>query len=100
MTKDNQIIAFKKLCRDALQVMMNKGNDYANEDALSNFKNAGNIINLSAQKQCLSLISTKVARLGNLIDNKTPKNESISDNILDLFNYVALLYMIQNEDNF
>lgn len=80
------------------RVMLRKGNDYANEDRLSNFKLAGNICGLSPEQNCLSLIATKVARLGVLLaSNENPNNESVSDSILDLANYAALLDMIISE---
>ena len=77
------------------EVLMAKGDDYADADRLSNFKKAGDICGLSAEQNCLSLIATKVARLGVLLNSKeAPKNESIKDSIIDLANYGALLYMI------
>ncbi len=81
-------------------IMFKKGNDYSGEDRLSNFKLGGAIIGLTAEQQCLALISTKVARLGSLVSgNKTPNNESISDSILDLANYTILLDMIIADKN-
>lgn len=71
-----------------------KGNDYANKNAPTNFELAGAICGLSAELNCLSLIATKVARLGVLLHGKEPKNESIHDSILDLANYTFLLSTI------
>lgn len=80
------------------EIMLKKGNDYANQDRLSNFKLAGNISGISPEIQCLSLISTKVARLGTLLNSKNkPNNESIEDSVIDLINYSALLHMILSE---
>ncbi len=88
--------AFVQRMRDT---MLKKGNDYAGEDRLSNFKLGGAIIGMSPQQQCLSLISTKVARLGQLIGkNKKPNNESISDNLLDLACYSILEAMILHDE--
>ena len=80
-------------------VIIKKGMDYANDDKLSNFKFAGNICGLNSKLNCLSLIATKVARLGVLLnsDDKA-KNESIEDSILDLANYAVLLGMIIAEE--
>lgn len=79
-------------------VMYSKGNDYANEDRLSNFKLAGYISQISPEKQCLSLIATKVARLGVLLSNENlPEHESIRDSVLDLANYAILLDMLLTE---
>jgi len=75
--------------------MFKKGNDYSNDDRLSNFKLGGAIIGLTPEQHCLALISTKVARLGSLLSGgKKPNNESISDSCLDLANYTLLLDMI------
>lgn len=78
-------------------VLDSKSADYANNDVLSNFKLAGNICGITPEQQCLSLIATKVARLGVLLESGDPKNESIEDSILDLTNYSFLLYCLHKE---
>lgn len=85
-----------KIQRDILD---KKGYDYAGEDVLSNFRLAGMIVNQSVRNpdavNCLNLIGTKVARLGQLLSsNKSAQNESIQDSVIDLCNYSALLYLI------
>lgn len=75
--------------------MLAKGDDYANTDRLSNFKLAGNICGFNAELNCLNLIATKVARLGVLLQGKEPKNESVTDSLIDLANYAVLLDMIR-----
>jgi hypothetical protein len=79
------------------EVILTKNHDYADADALSNFKKAGAIAGLTPELQCLSLIAVKVARLGNLLHGKTPNNESIDDTVLDLANYSFLLHSIIKE---
>jgi hypothetical protein len=79
-------------------ILAAKGNDYANDDVLSNFKLAGAICQMTAEKQCLSLIATKVARLGVLLDGKQVHNEAIDDSVIDLINYGFLLLCLL-EDN-
>ena len=77
------------------EILFKKGNDYANTDRLSNFKLAGAICGLTAERNCLTLIATKVARLGVLLNTENkPNNESIQDSIVDLANYSVLLSMI------
>lgn len=89
---------FDEMVDTMKSTMFSKGNDYANEDRLSNFKLAGAICGLSAERHCLALIATKVARLGTLIgDGKIPNNEGIEDSVLDLANYSILLKMILND---
>ena len=97
MNLQEQQKQFELIIEEVKQTMFKKGNDYANEDRLSNFKLAGSIVGLSAQQNCLSLISTKVARLGVLLKGSEPNNESIEDSMLDLTCYSILLKMIQSE---
>lgn len=97
MTQEQQSKLLGEFYAEKKNILKLKGEDYANEDVLSNFKSAGSNIGISPELQCLSLIATKVARLGNLLSGKTPNNESISDSILDLSNYTDLLYCLVNE---
>jgi len=97
MNLEQQQIELEKIVAEIKQTMFKKGNDYANEDRLSNFKLAGSIVGLSASQNCLSLIATKVARLGVLLKGSEPNNESIDDSILDLVCYSCLLSMIERE---
>lgn len=80
-------------------LMLVKGNDYSGIDRLSNFKTVGKITGVSAEITCLNLIAVKVARLGQLLNGKTPNNESIDDTIVDLANYSVLLAMIRSDIN-
>lgn len=95
MTKQEQEQHFNEVTETMRTILLSKGDDYANIDRLSNFKLAGNISGLNAKLNCLSLIATKVARLGVLINSdKAPNNESVNDSVLDLANYAILLSMI------
>jgi hypothetical protein len=77
------------------QTMLNKGDDYANHDRLSNFKLAGNITGVGAKVNCLNLIATKVARLGVLFKNNAePRYEAVRDSVLDM----AVYEIIEDED--
>ena len=99
MTKKEQLAIFGYLTNEMKKTLVSKGDDYANEDRLSNFKLAGAISGGNASTNCLNMISTKVARLGNLLNKEgDPNNESIDDSVLDLANYAVLLYMIINEN--
>lgn len=98
MTLEQQQRHFERMINKMAEVMMSKGDDYANADRLSNFKTAGAIVGVSSEINCLSLIATKVARLGVLLNSKgEPNNESIRDSVLDLANYAVLLDMILSE---
>jgi len=100
MTQQQQEQHFEGLTSQMKQILLKKGGDYATSiDKLSNFKLAGTICGLTPELNCLSLIATKVARLGVLLSNtgKAPNNESIRDSILDLANYAVLLDMLVGE---
>lgn len=70
-----------------------KGNDYADEDRLSNFKYVASITQLKPAQVVLVMAAIKVARLGVLLsgNNSGPENESICDSVVDLANYSVLL---------
>ncbi len=98
MNQQEQVKHFEVITTQMKEIIFKKGNDYANEDRLSNFKLAGGICGLKAEQNCLSLIATKVARLGVLLNtDKEPNNESIQDSVLDLANYSILLSMILSD---
>ena len=98
MNQQEQVKHFEVITTQMKEILFKKGNDYANEDRLSNFKLDGGICGLKAEQNCLSLIATKVARLGVLLNtDKEPNNESIQDSVLDLANYSILLSMILND---
>ena len=98
MTKQEQEDFFDEYVKRMRDVLLNKGDDYANRDRLSNFKLAGLIAGGNAKTNCLNLIATKVARLGVLLNsNDEPKYESVNDSIMDLANYALLLAMVNYE---
>jgi len=99
MTIQEQEKYFNKYIEEMRTTLFKKGQDYSNEDRLSNFKLAGNIVGIGPALNCLNLIATKVARLGILLNTTgIPNNESVNDSVLDLTNYGMLLSMIINED--
>lgn len=92
MNIEEQKIHVEEFTKEMKGIIFKKGNDYANQDRLSNFKLAGSISGTSAEINCLNLIATKVARLGVLLNsNGKPNNESIHDSLIDLANYSMLL---------
>lgn len=102
MTSDKRKELFTDFTDNMAKILISKGNDYATQDVLSNFKMAGNIANQKANNpsaiNCLNLIATKVARLGNLLSTEGDiKNESVEDSVLDMANYTFLLYCLLKE---
>jgi len=99
MNQTQQESHFNEIIGKMRSIMLSKGNDYANEDRLSNFKLAGSICGLAPEQNCLSLIATKVARLGVLLkSNKEANNESIEDSLVDMANYTLLLIMLLKDE--
>lgn len=100
MERTQQTKLINNLHDRKMSIIKSKGSDYTNDDVLSNFKGAAAVVGISAPRQILSLIATKVARLSNLIDRPgTQNNESIEDSILDLSAYTDLLYCMMQESN-
>lgn len=97
MTLEQQEKEFDAFVAKMKETMFKKGNDYAGtDDRLRNFKVAGACAGSTAEQNCLQLIATKVARLGQLLNSsKAPENESIEDSLLDLANYSFLLHCIK-----
>jgi hypothetical protein len=99
LTASQRDIILDELFSLQRHILSKKGYDYAGEDILSNFRLAGMIVNQGSRNpdavNCLNLIGTKVARLGQLLSSgKHAQNESIQDSVIDLCNYSALLYLI------
>jgi hypothetical protein len=99
LTADQRDALLDELFSYQRDILSKKGYDYAGEDILSNFRLAGMIVNQGARNpdavNCLNLIGTKVARLGQLLSSgKHAQNESVQDSVIDLCNYSALLYLI------
>lgn len=71
-----------------------KSHDYAKDnDALSNFKFSAEIVKQFSNpidQVFAGIIGIKLARLSELLNGKTPQNESIDDTFVDASNYFAL----------
>jgi len=87
------------------EVLESKGEDYATEDVLSNFKqvsSAAKALNIDVgnpTNYALFMCVLKIARLTNLINNnKVPNNESIEDSFVDLIGYSKLAYCNYKDD--
>lgn len=99
MNRETQIKTFEEFTSKQKELIGSKGDDYAGDDRLSNFKNGGNISGISSEIHCLALVATKIARLGELLHSKVVKHESIEDTLVDVANYIFLLYCLRAEKN-
>ena len=98
MTSEEQGKQLEIIFNKIRSIQVSKSHDYANIDVLSNFKMAGEICGIGAEKQVLSLIATKVARLGVLLGSTdNPNHESIEDSMIDLANYAILMIMVNRD---
>lgn len=83
---------------DRMNLMRGKGQDYADEDALANFKRMqqmcailGVDVRRSAEDCAMFLVLLKTDRFCNLRNKgKTPANESLRDTVIDWHNYLDL----------
>jgi len=98
MTLQEQIRYYNELSDLKREILTSKGNDYANHDRLSNFKDVAKLTGLSPERVAFVMICIKVVRLSNLLD-KAAENESFQDSVLDLAIYADLLNMIISEDS-
>jgi hypothetical protein len=97
MNREVQERAFDSITARMKEILMRKGDDYSNgEDRLSCFKKGGSLAGVTAENQCLSLLTNKVVRLSELLNSDTePQNETINDTLDDLGNFVILCQMIR-----
>lgn len=90
-TNNPEFIDFLDKSRD---IHFKKSQDYSQEgNPFSNFERAGVLaswFNDPVDKAFVILIGVKIARLAELRNGKTPKNESIYDTFLDLGTYCFL----------
>lgn len=94
MKIEDQILHIAKFQQKQQDTLLKKGNDYAGDDRLSNFKTVAAITNTTPEMVCLTMIGIKVARLGQLLSGKQAENESVRDSVEDLANYSILLDQI------
>lgn len=86
----------KDFFNTCLTTLTKKANDYASDqDVFSNFKKISVMSNVPTEKIFIMFMTVKLARIVELLD-KTAKNESLSDSLMDLSNYACLMSMYLN----
>lgn len=89
-----RIPEFIELLDASKAIHLKKNQDYANDNnPFSNFERSAELIswfNNPTDKSFIALIGTKLARIAELSDGRTPNNESLDDSFLDLVTYCAL----------
>lgn len=98
MKKNEQLDIVKSTVDDLLKLLETKGNDYADEDRLTNFKTMTEMckllkVDVTRQEGVhMFYILLKIQRLCNLtFNNKVAMNESVIDTLDDLTNYCLLM---------
>jgi len=75
-------------------IHLKKNADYANaNNPFSNFERSATLIEWFTSpidKSFIALIATKLARIAELSDGRSPNNESLDDSFLDLVTYCGL----------
>lgn len=94
---------FHELIDKCKAIHNSKSHDYASEDnSFSNFEQAAFIVGLfnkPIDQVFAGIIGIKVSRLGQLLNGKIPKNESIEDSFIDLSNYSLLWAAYHKREN-
>lgn len=89
-----RIPEFIELLEQSKAIHLKKNQDYANEsNPFSNFERSSLLMEWFSNptdKSFVALIGTKLARIAELSDGRTPNNESLDDSFLDLLTYVGL----------
>ena len=85
---------YEQLMKDCMALHDRKSHDYAQDNnRYSNFTRAAGVVSWfkdPIDQVFSNMIAIKLARLAELLNGKTPNNESIRDTFLDLTNYSAL----------
>lgn len=91
---------FEDILKEMLEIHNKKSHDYAMDtNVYSNFEFAASTAGVKVIQTFLVLIGVKLARLGQLIAGKEPKNESLSDTLLDLCTYCVIMYAYWRKAN-
>ena len=89
-----RIPEFIELLDSSKAIHLKKNQDYANaSNPFSNFERSAELISWfsnDTDKAFIALIGTKLARIAELSDGRTPNNESLDDSFLDLVTYCGL----------
>lgn len=91
-TTDDLVKSVENTYKQGIELIKTKNKDYAgNGDPFQNF-NACTVIGVSPEKALLVRITDKLTRIANLIEKPAQvKDEAITDTLVDLCNYSAIL---------
>lgn len=94
MTKKELLELHMKICERACILMKQKSEDYATgDDPFANFRR-GEILGFATSEEGLMLrVVDKISRISTFLrkGHLTVENESVTDSIMDIINYMVLL---------
>lgn len=98
MTTSELIKNISSTFETGIGIIEKKNADYAgNQDCFKNFRFSA-IVGVSPQRAILVRVADKLARVSNLLDKENQvKDETITDTILDMINYLAILKAMLEE---
>lgn len=102
MTRDEYLRMHKALCAEALELSIRKNHDYAGSDGASPFANFERCELLgicTTTRGFLVRLTDKLSRLIEFSRSGTfaVRDESLRDTVLDVINYVCLLYAYETD---
>lgn len=84
---------FKAILDEMLELHDRKSHDYSEDsNVYSNFEFSAQLANTTVMQVFQVLIGVKLARLGQLLVGKVPKNEGLEDTLMDLCVYCVLMF--------
>jgi hypothetical protein len=102
MNQKELINSIESTFKLGIEIVRKKNVDYAcpETDAFKNFRSAS-IVGVDPKRAILVRILDKLSRVANLLDKQTQhvENESVTDTLLDLVNYTAILKAYIEDEN-
>lgn len=98
MTTNELINNITQTFAEGVLLVERKNADYAgSEDCFRNFRFSA-IVGVSPERAILVRVADKLARVSNLLDKESQvKDEHITDTLLDMINYLAILKAMLSE---
>ena len=100
MQKDQFEFLVRELRREADELLLEKGQDYApQEDVLQNFKVDAAFLGLDPKLLCMVYMTKHLRAVSNSLQGHSLKVESVQERLRDVYNYIQFLYaMVEAED--
>lgn len=101
MTNKDFSELMEQIFADCVKISKAKGADYtkASQDALANFKTAGNDVGVDAQRIAWIFMNKHYSAITNYVkSNGQSESEPISERVKDMINYLVLFYALIVEE--